>query len=74
MATDQQAYGLRVVGENFSCLACKAGSRFYRREIRMNTAGMSLMGLDWLNRAADGAICERCGFVHSFMGDAHEWV
>lgn len=71
---DHEAYGLRVAGEEFSCVACKQGTRFFQREIRLNTGGMTLLGLDWLNKAADGAVCERCGYVHSFLGDNHEWV
>lgn len=71
---DDRPRGLRVAGEDFTCLACKQGQRFIQREIRLNTAGMSFMGLDWLNRAADGAVCERCGYVHSFLGDNHKWV
>lgn len=56
-----------------ACQVCK-GLVFERREIKMTTTGMTFMDLDWLNRSADGAICRRCGFVHSFMGDAHQWV
>ena len=70
---DDQAYPLRVAGEDFICFACKRGQRFIPREIRLNTGGMTLMGLDWLNKAADGAICERCGYVHSFLGENHQW-
>ena len=40
----------------------------------MTTTGMTLFDMDWLNRSADGAICVRCGFVHTFMAQAHQWV
>lgn len=73
MAT-YQTHGLRVAGADFTCIACRQGKRFIRREIKLNTTGMSLMGLDWLNQAADGAVCELCGYVHSFLGYNHEWV
>lgn len=43
---------------------------FARREVKMTTTGMTFFDLDWLNKAAEGAICLRCGFVHTFMGDA----
>ncbi|MDN5853956.1 MAG: DNA-binding protein [Actinomycetia bacterium] len=69
-----KTYGLRVAGEDFTCIACKHGKRFIQREIKLNTTGMSFMGLDWLNEAADGAVCERCGYVHSFLGNNHQWV
>ena len=36
----------------------------------MTTTGMTFFDLDWLNRSAEGVICIRCGFVHTFMGDA----
>ena len=36
-------------------------------------AGLSTP-LDWLNRSAEGVICLRCGFVHTFMGDGHQFV
>lgn len=57
-------------------LACQVcgGATFARREIKMTTTGMTFFDLDWLNRSADGAICMRCGFVHTFLGDAHRWV
>jgi hypothetical protein len=45
-----------------------------RREIKMTTTGMTFLDMDWMNRSADGAICLRCGFVHTFMADAHQWV
>jgi hypothetical protein len=55
------------------CLVC-GGLFFAQREIKMTTTGMTFLDLDWLNRSAEGAICVRCGFVHTFMGDAHQWV
>ena len=56
-----------------SCHVCR-GLRFDRREIKMTTTGMTFFDLDWLNRSAEGVICVRCGYVHTFMGDAHQWV
>lgn len=61
-------------GQRFlSCLIC-GGLDFAQREIKMTTTGMTFFDLDWLNRSGDGAICVRCGYVHTFMGDAHQWV
>jgi hypothetical protein len=40
----------------------------------MTTTGMTFMDLDWLNRSAEGVICVRCGYVHTFMAQAHQWV
>lgn len=56
-----------------ACQVC-SGVDFERREIKMTTTGLTMMDLDWLNRSADGAICVRCGYVHTFMADAHQWV
>jgi hypothetical protein len=40
----------------------------------MTTTGMTFFDLDWLNKSADGVICLRCGYVHVFMGNAHQYV
>lgn len=57
-------------------LACQVcgGLQFAHREIKMTTTGMTFLDLDWLNASAAGAICLRCGFVHTFMGGAHQFV
>lgn len=56
-----------------SCHVCN-GLRFAQREIKMTTTGMTFFDMDWLNKSAEGAICIRCGFVHTFMADAQQWV
>ncbi len=56
-----------------ACQVC-SGLLFARREIKMTTTGLTFMDLDWLNRSADGVICVRCGYVHTFMAQAHQWV
>jgi predicted nucleic-acid-binding Zn-ribbon protein len=56
-----------------SCQVC-GGVEFARREIKMTTTGMTFFDMDWLNRSAEGVICIRCGFVHTFMGDTYQWV
>lgn len=64
---------IRPMQSFLACHAC-GGLSFARREIKMTTTGMTFFDMDWLNRSADGAICMRCGFVHTFMADAHQWV
>ena len=64
---------IRPTQRFLACHACQ-GLVFAQREIKMNTTGMSFFDLDWLNKSADGVICVRCGFVHTFMGGAHQWV
>ncbi|WP_206056777.1 hypothetical protein [Nocardioides sp. GY 10113] len=68
---------LRPTQRFLACLVC-GGSSFSQRPIKLNTAGMSFFDLDWLNKSADGAICERCGYVHMFFPPAgvaaHQWL
>lgn len=63
-----------VAGRLLTCVVCGSGQEFARREVSLNTKGMSFMGLDWMNRSGDGAVCTTCGYVHVFLGDAHQWV
>jgi ribosomal protein L37E len=71
--SSREAQGLEVLGSPFTCRVC-GHAGFFRREIKLQTTGMTFFELDWLNRSADGAICARCGFVHTFAGDSHTWV
>jgi hypothetical protein len=32
----------------------------------LNTAGMTLLGLDWANRTAATLMCDQCGLIHWF--------
>ena len=64
---------IRPTQSFLSCQVCR-GLMFAGREIKMTTTGMTFFDLDWLNRSAEGVICIRCGFVHTFMADAHQWV
>lgn len=56
----------QVAGRDFSCQLC-GGQEFADREIKLNTTAMSFFDLDWLNKAAEGLICEACGYVHMFL-------
>ena len=64
-------YELYLGERRLACLVCE-GTRFTRREVLMNTSGMTYLGWDWANKTALGAICDQCGFVHSFMEDRVE--
>ncbi|HEY0952683.1 hypothetical protein [Nocardioides sp.] len=59
-------------GAALACLAC-GGRDFAHREIKLNTTGMTFMDLDWANRSGDGAICNACGFVHTFLDGQLSW-
>ncbi len=64
---------VRATRRFFQCHVCH-GLTFAQREVKMTTTGMTFLDLDWLNRSGDGAICLRCGYVHVFMGDVHQWI
>lgn len=48
------------------CSHCET-DLFYRSKAQLNTAGMSFLGLDWLNKSADILICRECGQVLWFL-------
>jgi predicted nucleic-acid-binding Zn-ribbon protein len=70
MSDHQVAWGPE--GKEFRCLVC-GGGRFQRREIKMNTTGLTFFNLDFANRSAVGVICRSCGFVHMFAGGNLRW-
>jgi len=53
------------------CLICR-GQTFADREIKLNTSGMEFLGMEWANRSGTALICDQCGFVHTFAGQAFE--
>lgn len=64
---------LRPLSRFLACHVC-GGASFVQREIKMTTTGMTFFDLDWANKSADGAICARCGFVHTFLGQPFQWL
>ena len=48
------------------CQIC-ANPEFEERSAQLNTALMSFMGLDWLNKSARCFVCVHCGYVHWFL-------
>lgn len=53
-------------GRDLTCRVCDH-DRFYTRKGQLNTALMSLFKLDFLNKTATCAVCDRCGYVHWFV-------
>ena len=47
------------------CQVC-GEDEFVERKAQLNTAGMTMMNLDWLNESATCFVCEQCGYVHWF--------
>ena len=56
----------------FSCLVCR-GKLFFDREMKINTTGAEVLGLGWANESGTGLVCQRCGYVHTFMSDIELW-
>lgn len=55
-----EAGGLKV-----SCPHCRSDGFHEARALR-NTAGMTLMGLDWADKRATTLTCGRCGLIQWF--------
>lgn len=64
--TDPTGSTVTVAGRPLSCVVCGA-DRFTRREVMLNTTALTFFGLDWLDRAGTGVVCERCGYLHTFV-------
>ena len=52
-----QAGGVQV-----RCTHCK-GELFQEQEALLNTTGMTLANLDWLNMSGTALLCENCGLI-----------
>ena len=48
------------------CPHC-GGSTFAEGSAQLNTAGMSLLNLDWANESATILTCERCGLIQWYL-------
>lgn len=55
-----QAAGLPI-----SCQHCKADV-FERREAQLDTALLTSLDLDWMNRSGTALVCTNCGLIHWF--------
>jgi predicted RNA-binding Zn-ribbon protein involved in translation (DUF1610 family) len=53
-------------GKRLACPHC-GGESFSTRRAQLNTAFMTAMGLDWLNRSAEVYVCDGCGRLEWFM-------
>jgi rubrerythrin len=54
-------------GKELSCKHC-GYDHFLISRAQLNTSGMTLLGLDFLNKSASVFICNECGYVHWFLG------
>jgi predicted nucleic-acid-binding Zn-ribbon protein len=55
-------------GAALRCLVCSA-EEFAKRTIKLNTTGMSFMGLDFANVASQGLVCLECGHLTEFANN-----
>jgi predicted nucleic-acid-binding Zn-ribbon protein len=63
----QKATKVEIIdGEILKCPICNHDNFWFRRT-KMNTTGMTLFRLDWLNKSAESYICDNCGYVYWFM-------
>jgi len=55
-----------VNGHPLKCGHC-GGQQFRQQKAQLNTAGMTFLKLDWLNKSADTFICSDCGHIEWFV-------
>ena len=55
-----------AAGRPVTCPHCGRDT-FQRGAALLNTAGMTLLELDWLNKSATTLACTRCGLVQWFV-------
>jgi uncharacterized protein len=60
-----------VAGRAVSCGHC-ASDRFVEGRAQLNSAGMTFLNLDWLNRSAATLTCIECGRIEWFLADPEE--
>jgi predicted nucleic-acid-binding Zn-ribbon protein len=71
---DRTGSSVTIAGRPLTCVVCGA-DRFTYREVKLTTTGLTFFDLDWLNRSGTGAICERCGYLHTFVDSGLlEWA
>ena len=61
----------RAAGLPVSCQHCKADT-FQRREAQLNTAMLSAMDMDWMNRSGSALVCTNCGLIRWFLKEPQQ--
>ena len=54
-----------AAGKAIGCGHC-GQTEFVKREAQLNTAGMTFLDLDWMNRAGTALVCTNCGLIQWF--------
>ena len=65
-ATSLGAGRFTLKGKIISCSHCEH-QEFEQGSAQLNTAGMTLMNLDWANRSAATLVCANCGQIQWFL-------
>ena len=55
-----------VRGKPLRCPHCEH-DRFWTRNTLMNTKGITFLGVEWANKAAQNYVCDQCGYVLWFL-------
>ena len=55
-----------IAGRELVCPHC-GNRRFEQGEAQLNTAGLTMLGLDWANRSATIFECTACGRIEWFV-------
>jgi predicted nucleic-acid-binding Zn-ribbon protein len=61
----------KVGGSPLVCPVC-GHDEFDRREMQMNTSGLTFMGMDWLNDSACALVCQQCKRIELFAKSPSE--
>lgn len=56
----------QAAGAQVRCTHCQ-GELFREQEALLNTAGATLVNLDWLNKSGTALSCENCGLIQWFV-------
>jgi len=62
---DKKARGIHIDGKQLTCPVCE-GTQFWTRRTLLNTAGVSFLGFDFLNKTAKNYICSNCNYIYWF--------
>ena len=60
-----------VVGKQVQCPHC-GHWEFEKRQVLMNTRGVTFFNLDWLNRGATALTCAKCSHIEWFQDEPEE--
>jgi|GEM_PF-650217 len=66
MKQKKEATTHSVKGHPLTCPIC-GNTTFWTRKTLMNTAGMTLAGIEWANKSAINYVCDQCGHILWFL-------